>query len=54
MATTNIVYAYCAKGDHPIFKCANYLELEVDQRIKKAKSRKICLNCLKVASHQTK
>jgi len=54
VATTNIMCAYCVKGDHPIFKCANYLELEVDQRIKEAKSRKLCLNCLKVASHQAK
>jgi len=54
VATTNIMCAYCAKGDHPIFKCANYLELEVDQRIKEAKYRKLCLNCLKVASHQAK
>ncbi|KMQ87174.1 hypothetical protein RF55_13616 [Lasius niger] len=54
VATTNIMCAYCAKGDHPIFKCASYLKLEVDQRIKGAKSRKLCLNCLKVASHQAK
>ncbi|XP_011859714.1 PREDICTED: uncharacterized protein LOC105557155 [Vollenhovia emeryi] len=54
VATTNIMCAYCAKGDHPIFKCASYLDLEVDQRIKEAKSRKLCLNCLKAASHQAK
>lgn len=54
VATTNIMCAYCTKGDHPIFKCASYLELEVDQRIKEAKSLKLCLNCLKPASHQAK
>lgn len=54
VATTNIMCAYCAKEDHSIFKCAMYLDLEVDQRIKEAKSRKLCLNCLKAASHQAK
>lgn len=54
LATSNIMCAYCAKADHPIFKCANYLELEVDQRIKEARSRKLYLNCLKAASHQAK
>lgn len=54
VSTTNVMCAYCGKGDHPIYKCASYLELEVDKRIKETKSRKLCLNCLKVASHQAK
>ena len=51
VSTTNVMCAYCGKADHPIYKCADYLELNVDQRIKETRSRKLCLNCLKVASH---
>ncbi|XP_025995820.2 uncharacterized protein LOC105202869 [Solenopsis invicta] len=54
IATTNNKCAYCEKENHAIYKCEDYLRLDVSQRIKEARSRRLCLNCLKAASHQTK
>ncbi|XP_029659435.1 uncharacterized protein LOC115233265 [Formica exsecta] len=54
VATTNVMCAFCGKEDHPIYKCNNFTKLEVDHRIKEARSRKLCLNCLKAASHQAR
>lgn len=45
--------AYCGKADYPIYKCY-LLGVRVNKRIKEARFRKLCLNCLKVASHQAK
>ncbi|XP_024868250.1 uncharacterized protein LOC112452343 [Temnothorax curvispinosus] len=54
IATTSNKCAYCKKEDHAIYKCGDYLQLEVDKRIKEARSRKLCLNCLKDTSHIAK
>ncbi|XP_046743020.1 uncharacterized protein LOC124409453 [Diprion similis] len=35
-------------------KCSKFAQLTVDQRIQEARTRKLCLNCLKAASHQAK
>lgn len=54
IATTNVMCAFCGKEDHPIYKCNDFKQLDVDHRIKEVRSRKLCLNCLKAASHQAK
>ncbi|XP_071642775.1 uncharacterized protein [Temnothorax longispinosus] len=54
VATTKIMCAYCGKADHFIYKCSDFSQLNPDQRIKEARTRKLCLNCLKAASHQAK
>lgn len=54
MASTGSNCAYCGKHDHVIYGCKSYLELDTQKRIKEAKSRKLCLNCLMSASHQAK
>lgn len=54
VATTNNKCAYCAKEGHAIYKCESYLKLEIDKRIKEARSRGLCLNCLKGTSHRAK
>ncbi|XP_011859817.1 PREDICTED: uncharacterized protein LOC105557242 [Vollenhovia emeryi] len=49
-ATINAKCAYC-RGDHPIYYCADFLKLSVDKRIKEVRKRKLCVNCLRAASH---
>lgn len=51
VATTSDKCAYCGKGQHAIYKCESYLQLEIDKRIKEARARRLCLNCLKDTSH---
>ncbi|KYN02131.1 hypothetical protein ALC62_07059 [Cyphomyrmex costatus] len=45
---------YCHQENHGIYKCKDFLALQVDQRLKEVKARRMCLNCLKSASHQAK
>ncbi|XP_018402188.1 PREDICTED: uncharacterized protein LOC108779298 [Cyphomyrmex costatus] len=52
VVTTKNGCAYCHLENHSIYKCKDFLALQVDQRIKEAKTRKMCLNCLKSASSQ--
>ncbi|XP_018405187.1 PREDICTED: uncharacterized protein LOC108781648 [Cyphomyrmex costatus] len=54
VVTTKNSCAYCHLENHSIYKCKDFLALQVDQRIMDAKTRKMCLNCLKSASHQAK
>jgi len=54
VATTSNKCAYCGKEGHAIYSCGDYLQLEVNERIKEARERKVCLNCLKAATHQAK
>jgi len=51
VATTDNRCAYCGKESHVIYKCTDYLQLNISDRIKEGK---LCLNCLKAASHQAK
>jgi len=44
---------YCGKG-HSIYNCEGYLQLEVHKRIKEARARNLCLNCLKSTAHLAK
>ncbi|XP_012540350.1 uncharacterized protein LOC105838944 [Monomorium pharaonis] len=41
---------YC-QGDHLTYQCKQFLVLLIPQRIDKARSKKMCLNCLCVATH---
>lgn len=57
--TTNVVTtgrkcAYCGKEDHAIYLCQDYLRLKIGDRIKEARARELCLNCLKTTTHQAK
>ncbi|XP_071576231.1 uncharacterized protein [Temnothorax nylanderi] len=54
VAPTKIMCAYCGKADHFIYKCSEFSQLNPEQRIKKARACKLCLNCLKATSHQAK
>ncbi|XP_077260839.1 uncharacterized protein LOC143896721 [Temnothorax americanus] len=54
VATTKNTCAFCQQENHAIYKCKEFLALNIDQRVKEARTRKLCLNCLKCASHQTK
>lgn len=54
VATMSNKCMYCGKEGHEIYKCKDYLQLEIDKRIKEARSRKLCLNCLKGTSHQAR
>ncbi|XP_052759402.1 uncharacterized protein LOC128202594 isoform X1 [Galleria mellonella] len=40
--------------DHHLFNCDTFRKLSVDARIEKAKSFKICLNCLRPGHHETR
>jgi len=51
IATMNNKYVYCKKEDHAIYKCEDYLQLEVEKRIKEAR---LCKLCLKSTSHQAR
>lgn len=51
---TKVMCAYCGKADHFIHRCSEFAQLDVTQRIKEAKTRKLCLNCLKAVGHQAK
>ncbi|XP_018368526.1 PREDICTED: uncharacterized protein LOC108764680 [Trachymyrmex cornetzi] len=53
-ATISSKCTYCRKEGHPIYKCPEYLQMSVNDRFKEARTRKLCLNCLKVASHIAK
>lgn len=54
IASTGNSCAYCGKQDHAIYGCKGYLQLDTQKRNKDARSRKLCLNCLKSTSHQAK
>ncbi|XP_018373384.1 PREDICTED: uncharacterized protein LOC108767792, partial [Trachymyrmex cornetzi] len=54
VATTKNSCAYCRQETHNIYRCKDFLALQVEQRIKEAKARRMCLNCLKSATHQAK
>lgn len=54
VATTKVTCAYCQKENHGLYRCKEFLALEVAQRIKEAKTRKLCLNCLRSSNHQAK
>ncbi|XP_036138905.1 uncharacterized protein LOC118644436 [Monomorium pharaonis] len=44
---------YCQAG-HSIYQCKKFSALSVQQRIENARSRKLCLNCLRPADHATR
>jgi len=44
---------YYGKG-HSIYNCEGYLQLEIYKRIKEARVRNLCLNCLKSTTHIAK
>ncbi|XP_070517900.1 uncharacterized protein [Cardiocondyla obscurior] len=52
-ACTAVVRAKChlCNEEHFIFQCKQFLGLSVSQRIDRARSFKLCLNCLKSSSH---
>lgn len=54
VATANSSCAYYHQETHNIYRCKEFLALQVEQRIKEAKARRICLNCLKSTTHQAK
>ncbi|XP_018394542.1 PREDICTED: uncharacterized protein LOC108773280 [Cyphomyrmex costatus] len=54
LAIDNNKCAFCLKEGHVIYKCYEYLKLEVNERVKEARSRKLCLNCLRDTSHLAK
>ncbi|XP_071629484.1 uncharacterized protein [Temnothorax longispinosus] len=54
VSTTKNTCAFCQQENHAIYKCKEFLALNIDQRVKEARTRKLCLNCLKCASHQAK
>ncbi|XP_070529902.1 uncharacterized protein [Cardiocondyla obscurior] len=43
--------SYCS-GDHSVYTCRDFVELSVVQRIAEIKKRRLCLNCLRSASHR--
>jgi len=49
VATTSNKCVYCDKEGHAIYKCNDYLHnlLEINERVKEARARKLCLNCLR-------
>ncbi|XP_024884721.1 uncharacterized protein LOC112462887, partial [Temnothorax curvispinosus] len=47
VATTKNTCAFCQQENHAIYKCKEFLALNIDQRVKEARTRKLCLNCLK-------
>jgi len=51
--TTANKCGYCGKG-HSIYNCEDYLRLEIHKRIKEARARNLCLNCLKSTAHIAK
>ncbi|XP_011859050.1 PREDICTED: uncharacterized protein LOC105556567 [Vollenhovia emeryi] len=48
--SVNVKCNFC-KGEHAIHQCKQFLALAVNQRIENARSRKICLNCLRSTAH---
>ncbi|XP_011169783.2 uncharacterized protein LOC105202801 [Solenopsis invicta] len=54
VATTSSKCAYCSKEEHIIYKCKDFLDLEIEKRIQEARSRKLCLNCLRSTLHQAR
>ncbi|XP_070510399.1 uncharacterized protein [Cardiocondyla obscurior] len=52
-ACAAVVRAKChlCNDEHFIFQCKQFLNLSVSQRIDRARSFKLCLNCLKSSSH---
>ncbi|XP_020297156.1 uncharacterized protein LOC109861769, partial [Pseudomyrmex gracilis] len=50
VATVKPKCSYC-QGEHSIYYCKGFLGLPVSQRTSKARSRKMCLNCLRSFSH---
>ncbi|XP_018404107.1 PREDICTED: uncharacterized protein LOC108780791 [Cyphomyrmex costatus] len=54
VTTTKNTCGFCRKENHAIYKCKDFLDLSVEQRMKEARSHKLCLNSLKAASHLAK
>jgi len=54
LTTTINKCAYCGKEGHAIYNCGDYLQLEVNERIREGRARKLCLNCLKAVGPQAK
>ncbi|XP_020296284.1 uncharacterized protein LOC109861165 [Pseudomyrmex gracilis] len=52
VATVKSKCSYC-QGEHSIYYCRGFLGLSVSQRISEARSRKMCLNCLRSSSHDS-
>ncbi|XP_011860172.1 PREDICTED: uncharacterized protein LOC105557524 [Vollenhovia emeryi] len=50
VATLKFKWSYC-KGDHFIYQCKELLNLPVSSRQAEIRKLKICLNCLRSASH---
>lgn len=53
IATANITCAHC-KERHHIYQCSNFLKLSSENRYKEAKTKRLCVNCLRSTSHQAK
>ncbi|XP_011859294.1 PREDICTED: uncharacterized protein LOC105556792 [Vollenhovia emeryi] len=54
VATTKNACGFCHQENHAVYKCKDFLALNVEQRLREAKTHKLCLNCLRVASHLAK
>lgn len=50
VATLKSKCSYC-QGEHSIYYCKDFLELQIPQRISEIRTRKICLNCLRSTTH---
>lgn len=44
-------HCFICNQDHLLYYCDKFAKMSIDQRIKEAKSKKLCLNCLKPNHH---
>ncbi|XP_018361212.1 PREDICTED: uncharacterized protein LOC108759963 [Trachymyrmex cornetzi] len=54
VAITKNACGFCRKENHATYKCKDFLDFNIQQQIKEAKSHKLCLNCLRTALHIAK